>query len=777
MSVRLVEAELRLQSQILEQVHDAAVATNLDGTILSWNLAAERLYGYSESEALGLGIDILSHSEDRLSLDGHMRAALASGAHDFVGRFRHRSGAVVHAEVRLSVFRDERRNPIGIVSCSHDVTRRVEQEAELQLQSRLLESVGEAVFFTDRDGAIVFANPAASAIFLPGAERLAGKSVRDLLAGPRSGAAPPDWERIQLALRSQGDWHGDLDCVRANGERLACSVSVGEIVAPGAVGWVWVLRDITERKCAEAALRSREQLFHTIAEKAPVTVWTSDAAGSCEYVNTAWRNQWGLSVDEARQGKWRDFITADTLPLVEATFAKAVRDKQPFSMEYRMLNRHGEERVALSHGAPRWNGAGFNGFVGSTTDITEIRHAEAERRLDRRDESAQRLESLGVLAGGIAHDFNNLLVSILGFTEMAIEDLPSDHSARASIEQVEVAARRAAELTQQILTFSGRARPRTRAVNLGSILVEMVQLLERSFTGRARLEADFTTPTPDIDGDPSQIRQVAMNLLLNAADAADGPTGEVHVRLVPVQVEQAPAQAAVTPVPPRPGSYVCLEVSDNGRGMSEETQRKIFDPFFTTKPAGRGLGLASTLGIVRSHRGGIEVESAPGRGARFRVYFPVAAAVSQDLALGDASSNHEQRHNRALRLLLVDDDEAARKTLTNLLHRQGHSIHPATDRSEALAVLQQDPDGFDLILFDLMMPGMAAEEALWRFKDISPRTPVLLASGYSAESLRDSLDGRFGDGFLRKPFRREELLAAIAELTRDGKVGASASAA
>lgn len=365
MSTRTAEAELQLQSQILEQVHDAVVATDLDGRILSWNLAAERLYGYSEEEARGLGIEILFHPEDRMSLDAHMRAAaLASGSHDFVGRFVHRSGVALYAEVRLAVLRDHERNPIGIVSCSHDVTRRVEQESELQLQSRVLASMGEAVFLTDDEGVVRYANPAATQIFRAATRGLAGTPMRSLLADPDDPNVTATWEALSDRLASQREWACTLECVRRTGERFTAALAIGAIAANGADAWVWVLQDITERKLTEDALRHREQLFRSMAENAPVMVWTLDAEGNIEYANAAWRRHWGLSVREANGAKWRDFITRDTLPAFEAALTSAIEGRSAFEVEYRMLDQSGEERVLLSQGALEWRGIALVGSSG-----------------------------------------------------------------------------------------------------------------------------------------------------------------------------------------------------------------------------------------------------------------------------------------------------------------------------------------------------------------------------------------------------------------------------
>ncbi len=767
MSTRVAEARLQLQSQILEQVHDAVVATDLDGRILSWNLAAERLYGYSEEEVVGLGIGILFHPEDCASLSAHMRAVtLASGFHDFVGRFRHRSGVALHAEVRLAVLRDRDQSPIGIVSCSHDVTRRIEQESELRLQSRVLASMGEAVLLTDDEGVIRYANPAATQTFRAAESGLGGTQIRSLLADPNEAVVTAEWEALRLNLRARQEWACTWECLRRTGEPFTCALAIGAIRAGGTEAWVWVLQDITERKHSEDALRLREQLFRSMAEHAPVMVWTLDADGNIEYANAAWRRHWGLSVREASGAKWRDFITRATLPDFEAALTRAIERRESFEVEYRMLDPSGEERVLLSQGAPRLEGESFNGFVGSTTDITEIRQAEAaRRRLDRQGESAKRLESLGVLAGGIAHDFNNLLVSILGFAELASDDIAEDHPARGSVEQIEIAARRAGELTQQILTFSGRARPEAITFNLGSLLLEMLQLLERNIAGRARLVLESGASTPDIEGDPSQVRQVVMNLLINAADAVDEPNGEVRVRLFPTTVEEKPANTVVESVAPRPGRYVCMEVRDNGSGMDEETQRRIFEPFFSTKPGGRGLGLASILGIVRSHKGGIDVDSRPGHGSSFRVYFPVVATRRRRDESGDGQQAVRPLRRR-LSVLVIDDDHNVIETMAKMLERGGYDVRTATDRVEGLEILAEAPGEFDVVVFDLTMPGMGPEEALERIKAIDDRIPVLLASGYSAESLQERLDVRFGYDFLQKPFQREDLCTAVERVVR-----------
>lgn len=760
----------QLRTQILEQVHDAVVTTDIDLQILSWNAAAERLYGYSEDEVRGRAVEFLLHPDERVALNILTPLSEAQPeAVEFVGRFRHRSGVFLLVEARYAILRDANGSAIGIVICSHDVTHRVEQADELRLQSRVLDSMGEAVFLTDIDGTILYCNPAASRIFVLRQQAgLVGTPIRQLLSSPDDSESLAEWETIQLALRSHQEWSGELHFRRLNGEDCISTYSVGKVSGRGAEALVWVLQDVTHRMRAEAAMRNRERLFHIMADKAPVMVWTLDVNGAIEYVNLAWRRQWGLTVEEARSGKWWDFVTPDTLSLLESELSRAAKEQSPFEVEFRMVDAAGDERTVLSHGTPLGKGDSFGGFVGSTTDITAIRHAEESRLLlERRNESAQRLESLGVMAGGIAHDFNNLLVSILGFTELAMDDLDEDHSARSYIAQVEVAARRASELTQQILTFSGRARSRTKTINVGSLLLEMLQLLESSLAGRARLSVESSAPTPDIEGDPSQIRQVVMNLLLNAADSIVEPPGRVNVRLFPTTVSAPSPGHVPTAVAPRPGEWVCLEVEDDGCGMDEETQSKIFEPFFSTKPSGRGLGLASVLGIIRSHQGGIEVDSAPGRGATFRVYFPVglhaptAGFGSEAPAVAPALPVDSQRR---LRILLVDDDQSVLATLDKLMKREGYFVRSSLDRAESLQIFEQDPGAFDLIVLDLNMPGMDASEAMRRFRKIRPGVPVLLASGYSVESLQEIVENGSQTLFLQKPFQVKELVAAINQL-------------
>ncbi|MBI1353629.1 MAG: PAS domain S-box protein [Acidobacteria bacterium] len=758
MAQQFAEPELLWQSQVLAQIHDAVVATDLDGQILSWNRAAERLFGYSQAEALGQPIDLLYLPADRVPLDGHMRAAaLASGAHDFVGRFRHRSGVTLHAEVRLAVLRNQKGAPIGIVSCSHDVTRRVEQESELRLQSEVLDRMCEAVFLTDREGRVLYANPASGRLFGGTEAALVDSTIQSLLEVSDEDERSALMASIGETLDGGEDWTGDLESRRLNGQVFPCSVSIGKAPIRAEVGWIWVLQDITERKRTEYALREREQTFRSMAEAAPVMVWTLDIEGNFEYVNAAWRRQWGLDAKDARAGYWRSRVAVSDRARVEEVLESATRARGAFHVEFQMIDSSGEERVVLMHGAPLGRGATFRGFVGSSTDITDIRRAEEERRrLDSRVQSAQRLESLGVLAGGIAHDFNNLLVSILGFAELAMDDLPADSPSRTSIQQVEIAARRAAELTQQILTFSGRARANRTSVNLRDLLLEMLQLLEAGLPDKARLRVEVPPEVPAVAADPPQVRQVVMNLLLNAADAVSELGGAVTIRLYPVEIEDEPTRRLGLPLAPRGGKYVCLEVSDGGCGMSEETQRKIFEPFFTTKTTGRGLGLASVLGILRAHKGGIEVASRLGEGSRFRVYLPLDAPQVENAApvLGLRTDGYP---GRGAGILVVDDEPAVLDTLKTMLRRRGYRVRAVSDRAEALRVVEKAPNAFDLIVFDLTMPGMAATEALAKLKQLSPLTPVLLASGYSKESLDERLEGRYGAGFLQKPFKRERL--------------------
>ncbi len=381
--------------------------------------------------------------------------------------------------------------------------------------------------------------------------------------------------------------------------------------------------------------------------------------------------------------------------------------------------------------------------------------AEEHRKLEAQVQHAQRLESLGVLAGGIAHDFNNLLASIMGYGSLAAMDLPEESRARKSIDQVLIAAKSAADLTQQMLAYSGRGTFVLEPVNASQLIEGVARLIESTISRKATLRLNLAKSLPSIEADASQIRQVMMNLITNAAESLGEAPGTVEVRTGVTWVDEGELPSTVPGQSLPSGYYVFIEVGDTGCGMDGETLNKIFDPFFTTKFTGRGLGLAAVLGIIRSHRGSIRVESQPNRGTTFRVLFPavdVAPAADVELA-----SEKKIWHAEGV-VLVVDDQPAVRNLARMILERSGLTVLTADDGREAVEVFRNHAPEVHAVLLDLNMPGMDGGEVFGKLIEMVPDIRVILCSGYNEQDVTGKLQGHRASGFLRKPYHPSELL-------------------
>lgn len=393
-------------------------------------------------------------------------------------------------------------------------------------------------------------------------------------------------------------------------------------------------------------------------------------------------------------------------------------------------------------------------FLAIVRDIADRKRAEDALR------HTQKLESLGILAGGIAHDFNNILVGILGNANMALEDLPSSSSAAECVEDVIMAAKQAADLAKQMLAYSGKGKVIIKPVNLTTLINEMGHLLEVSVSKRVSLKYNLEKDLPLIEGDPSQIRQVVMNLVINASEAIGEDEGEVVVKVEAVDADAEYLDRIEPGSELKEGVYVALEVVDNGCGMDQDTLERIFDPFYTTKFTGRGLGLAAVLGIVRGHGGALRVDSESGRGAVFKALFPADELLTEPLA--------EERRYGAKKaiggvVLIVDDENTIRNVAKKMLSRAGYEVVTAVDGKEGVELFSQRPEEIDVVLLDMTMPRMDGVTAFMEIRKIRPDARVILSSGYNEHEAASRFAGKGLAGFIQKPYTSDILLEKIGE--------------
>jgi len=512
-------------------------------------------------------------------------------------------------------------------------------------------------------------------------------------------------------------------------------------------------RDIAERRAAEAALSESQELNERLIEALPGGVVHVAKDGSILRANSEALRILGLSYDEIARRYITDFTTStvfeDGSPadVHDYPVAKAMVSGLPQpALTLGVTKPNAEVSWAVFRAVPTRDPATHevNGAIATFIDITE------RKRLEEKLMHTQKLESLGVLAGGIAHDFNNLLVTILGNASLAKSLLGADPALLPLLDEIELGARRAAELTHQMLEYAGQGKFKLQPLDLPEAAREMAGLLRATIPPNVALHYQVQEGLRPIEADPTQIRQVIMNLITNAAESMAERSGRIVIAVEQMQIsaqdlEEYPGHAAT------PGRFLCLDVTDQGSGMDDDTRRRMFDPFFTTKFKGRGLGMAAVLGIVRGHGGAIRTESQKGVGTRVRVLLPAKDEGAPEITRGTASRGT---------VLVVDDDSGVQLVVRRALTAKGYGVIVASSGADALRLFEQHGSTLDLIVMDVTMPHMSGIEALRRIRATGSDVPALLSSGFSVELIGDDSPNFFA--YLQKPYDMQQLLNAVA---------------
>jgi DNA-binding response OmpR family regulator/two-component sensor histidine kinase len=451
----------------------------------------------------------------------------------------------------------------------------------------------------------------------------------------------------------------------------------------------------------------------------------------------------------------RDGKTIRTNQRYSALFGEQILDYKPMLAALKETNQRqtveqtNGDVILLIHLDPVLNSEGFlKGAVCSVSDITE------RKRFSERLQHSQKLESIGVLAGGIAHDFNNLLTGILGNASLLLDELPSQSANFEMAQEIVKASESAADLTRQLLAYAGKGRFVMQMVNLSDQIVSSRALLTRLISRNVELEFQLSPDLPALEADATQLQQIVMNLVINAAESyGERVQGRVTVTTCVEQIDAGNPEI-------EPGRYVMLSVQDFGSGMSPEVRARIFDPFFTTKFTGRGLGLSAVHGIMRAHHGHLRLDSAPGEGTVFRLYFPIVT-----LATPDAQDVHDTPLVSGEGSILVIDDEATVRNFAEAaLTKMGYSVITAENGEAGLQIIQQEGGNLKAVLLDLAMPVMDGEEALQQIRQLTPSLPVLISTGFSLSSEYERLSQKGATAFLSKPFTVGQLSTALQKL-------------
>lgn len=524
----------------------------------------------------------------------------------------------------------------------------------------------------------------------------------------------------------------------------------------------WELeKELAERKLIDEALAESETRYRTLADSGQALIWTSGTDKLCNYFNKTWLNYTGHTLEQELGNGWTEGIHPEDFERCLRIYDTAFDIREKFSMEYRLLHHTGEYRWIQDDGTPCYDSKGnFTGYIGHCLDITERKKEEKDReKLQDQLAQAQKMESVGRLAGGVAHDFNNMLSVILGYTEMALNQISPDQPLYAELKEIQKATERSANLTQQLLAFARKQTINPRVLDLNSTVGSMLKMIKRLIGEDIDLGWKAERIIWPIRVDPNQIDQILANLCVNARDAITG-TGKVTIETENVVFDEYYCASHGDVIP---GEFVLLAVSDNGCGMDKETMTRLFEPFYTTKDMGKGtgLGLATIYGIVKQNYGFINVYSEPGKGTTFKIYFPRHIGVIEEDQSVTSKEILVSQGNETI--LLVEDEPAIMQMGKIMLEKLGYQVLTASTPDKAIDLAQNNDNEIHLLVTDLVMPEMNGRELSNRLHDLFPGIKTLFMSGYTANVIAHHGMLDKGVNFIPKPFTLKTLAEKVKE--------------
>ena len=655
----------------------------------------------------------------------------------------------------------------GVVISHTNITERKQAEQKAAQLAAIVQSSEDVIIGKNLDGIITSWNRGAEKIYGCTASEIIGKPISTLLP---SGLVDEVLQILGKIESGEHIEHYETVRRRKDGRDIFMSLTIspirnaeGRIVGASTIG-----RDITERKRAEETLRENKSRLDLAIRSANMGVWSWDIHENKRYFDH--KVCYLLGIDQAKfTGTADDFFNVvhpDDREMLKSALTRTIEQGVPYETEYRAVWPDGSVHYIIARAKLFRDETGQPLRVnGLAWDITERKLAEEQKaKLEAELQQAQKLEAIGTLAGGIAHDFNNILQPIMGYTEMELNELSPSNPLRKSLEQVLKASLRAKELIRQILAISRSTEEQQRIpIDISSIIKEALKLLRSSLPSSIEMRQKIRKSVALAD--PTQIHQVLMNLCTNAAHAM-GDKGILEVRLSPVDFSESDlADQAIFDL--KPGAYLRLTVSDTGSGIDAKTMERIFDPYFTTKEVGKGsgLGLAVVNGIVKRHEGAITVQSVPGKGTTFSIYFPrLDSRPEATMQVEDPPQRGSER------ILLVDDEPALMEMATSILERLGYKVTGQTDSVTALEVFRSSPDEFDLVITDYTMPNLTGMDLAKEVRRIRPDIRVMLCTGFSEKITPDHMK-ELGVGLLMKPYGMREISEAIRKILDARKGG------
>ena len=769
------EQELQLRSLVLDQIHDHVTITDLDGVISYVNQATEKSLCRSRQTLVGQKTDIYGEDAERGATQSEIiEQTLRNGSWRGEVVIIAVDGGELIMDCRTTVVCDNQGKPVALSGVATDITdyKRSEEE-QRKLRKQLADAMEMARLghweYDVRKDLFTF-NDQFYKIFRTTARQEGGYTMPSAQYARRF-VHPDDRglvaEEIRKAIEAKDhDFSGNLEHRMLYADGKVGFIAVRFFIVKNAHGDTvksyGVNQDITERKQAEMALRESEEKYRKLVDMAPYGIQLTDSEGKIVFSNPAHHRIQGYA-DGELVGKYIWDLMADERHREKAkSYYERILREHPVPEVYfnRDKSKDGREIDVQVNWDYTYGAKGeIDGIISIISDIT------AQVKLESKLRQAQKMESIGDLAGGIAHDFNNILFPIIGMSEMLIDDLPPGSPERESLRQIYLAGKRGSDLVKQILSFSRQSEHQMIPTRIQNILKEVLKLSRSSIPSYIEINQDIQSGCGMVMADPSQIHQIAMNIVTNAYHAVEETGGKISVGLRQVKLDSLEAFDIDVP----PGKYAVLSVSDTGHGMSEDIIDKIFDPYFTTKEQGKGtgLGLAVVYGIVKEHKGEIRVRSRIGKGSTFDVYLPL---MEKTIGREPASMAQECPGGNE-RILLVDDEGPIANLEKLVLERLGYKVSSHLNSTEAFEAFKASPFSFDLVITDMSMPSLTGARLAEKILAVRPDVPIIICTGFS-ERIDEKKARSMGiKGFLMKPVVRADLAAEVRRVLDEAKGG------